>query len=136
MKVSVPPLLVRQDDTVSTAAAVRDSSSAVILFCSEENIWTLDEEDVLGNTGSVDAVEVGLEGGGDAAVLLAEFGGELDVTVALGGQDEVGPCVDGVLPSALRVNAPCCSMKLKHIMLALPWEDAAPKRTERRIPAM
>ena len=102
IKVSVPPLLVRQDDTVSAADRTAEtesavSSRAVDLLCAEENIGTLDEEDVLRDTGGVDAVEVGLEGGGDAAVLLAELGGELDVTVALGGQDEVGPGVDGVL---------------------------------------
>ena len=102
MKVSVPPLLVRQDDTVSAADRTAETESAVSsraadLLCAEENIGTLDEEDVLGNTGCVDAVEVGLEGGGDAAVLLTEFGGECHVAVALGSQDEVGPCVDGCL---------------------------------------
>ena len=72
IKVSVPPLLVRQDDTVSAADKTAETESAVSsraadLLCAEENIWTLDEEDVLRDTGCVDAVEVGLEGGGDAA---------------------------------------------------------------------
>ena len=97
IKVSVPPLWVRQDDTVTVASAANMSSSTADLLSAEEYIGALYEEYVLGNTGCVDAVEVGLEGGGDAAVLLTELGGECHVAVALGGQDQVGPCVDGCL---------------------------------------
>ena len=138
MKVSVPPLPVRQDDTVSEeAAASAKRTAAAAMDLLEEYIRTLDKLDVLGNACGVDAVEVGLEGGGDAAVLGAELGGEGYVTIALGGQDEVGPGVDGGL-GLLEVDLieALGVAELKHIILALPWEEAAPKRTERRMPAM
>ena len=35
-----------------------------------------------------------------------------------------------------RVNAPISWKKLKRVMLARPWAFDAPKRTERKIPAM
>ena len=47
---------------------------------------------------------------------------------------EVHP-VDAAGPSS-RVKAPISRKKLKRVMFARPWALEAPKRTERKIPAM